>query len=91
MKAGLYGSRAVRFPTHAPETPRLKRINGTIQHDDAASAPKTLPKHIHLVELNSPEEFFDGKVEGIDGLVISAEKGYAWIHRRWKTTQPKNS
>ncbi len=56
----------------------------------AENAPKTLPEHISLVELESPDKFFQGELEGVDGLVISAEKGYAWTLRypRFTVTNP---
>jgi Na+/H+-dicarboxylate symporter len=44
----------------------------------AERAPKVLPGNIQVVELESAEEFFEGRHTDLSGLVISAEAGSAW-------------
>lgn len=59
----------------------------------ADRAPRALPNHIQLIELESASEYFDSKYEAVNGLVISAESGSAWTLRRPKFTvaNPLNS
>ena len=47
----------------------------------ADRAPKLFSED-SLVELESASEYFDGRYEEIDALVISAEKGAAWTMRK---------
>ena len=77
MKIGLYGSKAVKFPIHAPDTPTLKRINGTIQQVDAAMAPRIPPAAIIRVFLATFNSCFSNKsvVSVIFTLVITLING----------------
>src|SRR6266436_2584698 len=60
MDNGLYGASAVRLPIQAPPMPRLNRISGTMQQDEAASAPKMPPTAIRRCRPTSPRSDAEG-------------------------------
>lgn len=50
---------------------------GVIHRDVARAARRSLP-HIELIELVSPEPYFDGSRDDLDGLIMSAQQAAAW-------------
>jgi Na+/H+-dicarboxylate symporter/ABC-type amino acid transport substrate-binding protein len=50
---------------------------GAIHQDVVAAARARLP-HIDLVELDSPEPYFAGSRQDLDGLILAAQQATAW-------------
>lgn len=58
----------------------------------AELAKKDFPKNIEVVEIETVNEYFDGRYKEVDALVISAESGSTWtlLYPHFAVTNPLN-
>lgn len=56
----------------------------------AALAKKDFPENIEVVEFDTVDEYFAGRHEEVDGLILSAESGSAWtlLHPQFAVANP---